>query len=129
MDTPVTGAPRTLLRLEDLAVLVASIAAYHTIDGSWLLFALLLLVPDLSLFGYAAGPRIGAFVYNAAHTYLGPGILAACGYLGAIADAWWLCLIWLAHIGLDRSLGLGLKLPHAFAATHLGPVGKAAPTT
>jgi hypothetical protein len=30
-----------------------------------------------------------------------------------------LALIWLAHIGLDRALGYGLKYPTAFRHTHL----------
>jgi hypothetical protein len=28
-------------------------------------------------------------------------------------------LIWLAHIGLDRAVGYGLKYPTAFKETHL----------
>lgn len=31
-----------------------------------------------------------------------------------------LCLIWLAHIGMDRMLGYGLKYPTDFKDTHLG---------
>ena len=125
MDTPVTGAPRALLRLEGLAVLVASILAYQRIGGSWSLFALLLLLPDLALVGYLAGPRVGALAYNIAHSYLGPAVLAGLAHLGVLPTVWWLCLIWTAHIGLDRALGLGLKFPHAFTATHLGHVGRA----
>ena len=29
-------------------------------------------------------------------------------------------LVWFAHIGLDRGLGYGLKLPAGFKHTHLG---------
>jgi len=29
-------------------------------------------------------------------------------------------LIWTAHIGLDRAMGYGLKLPDGFKRTHLG---------
>jgi hypothetical protein len=36
----------------------------------------------------------------------------------------WPALIWLAHIGMDRSLGYGLKLPTAFQDTHLGRIGR-----
>jgi hypothetical protein len=28
-------------------------------------------------------------------------------------------LIWLAHIGIDRALGYGLRYPDAFRETHL----------
>jgi hypothetical protein len=32
-------------------------------------------------------------------------------------------LIWLAHIGLDRALGYGLKYGSGFRDTHLGRLG------
>jgi hypothetical protein len=35
-----------------------------------------------------------------------------------------LALIWIAHIGLDRALGYGLKLSTSFSDTHLGPIGR-----
>jgi hypothetical protein len=126
MNTPVTGTPRLLLRLEGLAVFVAAIVAYRTLGGSWWLFAALLLVPDVALVAYAAGPRVGAAVYNALHTYLGPALLAGLGYLGAIPAPWPVCLIWVAHIGMDRMLGIGLKFSTAFRDTHLGSIGRAA---
>ena len=67
-------------------------------------------------------PEFGAAVYNAAHTTLGPIALAS---VGVLADTDWcvqLALIWLAHIGLDRLLGYGLKYPTAFKDTHLNRV-------
>jgi hypothetical protein len=100
MDTPVSGSPRLLLRAEGRVVLVAA---------------------------YLAGPRTGALAYNACHTYLAPAALAGLTYAGVIADGWPLCLIWVAHIGLDRTLGLGLKFGTAFRDTHLGTVGRSAP--
>lgn len=93
----------------------------------WLVFVLLLLVPDLSMAGYLAGPRWGALSYNLFHTYTAPLLLAAAGLslrhpaLAAVA------LIWSAHIGLDRMLGYGLKLPSGFRDTHLGIQGDPAP--
>lgn len=126
MDTSVSGTPRLLLRVEGLVVLIAAVVAYQTIGGSWLLFALLLLVPDVALVGYLANPRVGAAAYNALHTYLGPGALAALGLAGMVSGVWPICLIWIAHIGMDRALGLGLKFPNAFKSTHLGTVGRSA---
>jgi hypothetical protein len=104
---------------------VAAVAGYHAFGVSWTLFAVLLLVPDLGLAGYLAGPRMGALTYNIVHTYLAPASLAALAYVGVVPNAWPICLIWLAHIGMDRTLGLGLKFPSAFADTHLGIVGRA----
>ncbi len=123
MDTAVSGTPRRLLRAEGLAVLLASVTGYHAIGASWTLFAAVILLPDLGLLGYLAGARIGALAYNTVHTYLGPAALAALAYGAVIPGAWPICLIWIAHIGLDRALGLGLKYPSAFHATHLGALG------
>jgi Domain of unknown function (DUF4260) len=36
-----------------------------------------------------------------------------------------IAMIWLAHIGIDRALGYGLKYATGFAFTHLGRIGRA----
>jgi hypothetical protein len=121
-----TGAVAPLLRLEGAAVLVAAVAAYASIGGSWLLFALLLLAPDLAMIGYRFGPVAGAAAYNAAHTYLAPAALGAAGLALGAPTMQALALIWTAHIGLDRALGYGLKYATGFSDTHLGRIGRSA---
>jgi hypothetical protein len=121
-----TGGVALLLRLEGLAVLAAAVSAYAWLGGSWPLFALLLLAPDLAMLGYRLGPTVGAATYNAVHTTLAPAALGAAGLaLGApMMEA--LALIWIAHIGLDRALGYGLKYATGFGDAHLGRIGRAA---
>ena len=117
----VRGGVSLLLKLEGGLELGAAILAYGVLGGGWLMFAVLLLVPDLSMLGYLAGNRIGAAVYNAAHTYLTPALLA--GLAWALHAPEWVtlvALIWAAHIGADRLLGFGLKYPEGFKPTHLG---------
>jgi hypothetical protein len=46
--------------------------------------------------------------------------MLAAGYWQADRLAMALALIWLAHIGLDRLLGTGLKYNDRFTHTHLG---------
>jgi hypothetical protein len=87
---------------------------------------ILFLVPDLSFAGYLAGPRIGAIVYNAAHSTLAPAALMAAGFALASPLVLSIAMIWLAHIGFDRALGYGLKYSDGFGFTHLGRIGKAA---
>jgi hypothetical protein len=106
-------------------VLAAATVGYGALGASWLLFAVLFLTPDLSIVGYLRGPGVGSLLYNAAHTYLAPSILAALALAGVVPHAWPFCLIWVAHIGFDRLLGLGLKYPSAFQDTHLGRAGRA----
>jgi hypothetical protein len=114
------GGPLVLLRLEGGAALLGATLAYGALGGRWGLFAALFLLPDLGLLGYLVGRRFGAASYNAAHSTLGPALLAA---LGASLDARGLLLgacIWAAHVGFDRMLGYGLKYATAFGDTHLG---------
>jgi hypothetical protein len=120
------GGVAPLLRLEGLAVLAAAVSAYAVIGGSWPLFALLLLAPDVAMVGYRFGPAVGAAAYNAVHTYLAPAALGALSLaLGApLIQA--LALIWIAHIGLDRALGYGLKYSTGFGDSHLGRIGRSA---
>ncbi len=114
-------------RIEGLAAFVVSILLYAGTDASWWLFALLLLVPDLSMVGYLADNRAGQAVYNAAHTYAIPLVLTGVGYWFGFALLLSLSLIWLAHIGMDRALGYGLKEIAGFKYTHLGQLGNARP--
>lgn len=112
-------------RLEGLALLAVAALAYGRFGQGWGMFAILFLTPDLSFFGYLAGPRIGALIYNLAHSLIGPLLLAGAGLLTDQGLVFGLSLIWLAHIGFDRALGYGLKSPEAFGITHLGLIGKA----
>jgi hypothetical protein len=111
--------PRRLLRLEGAALLLAATAAFFVAGGSWWVFALLLLAPDLGMLGYLAGPRTGALVYDAAHVTAAPLALAGLAALAGTSFLTGLALIWLAHIGMDRAVGYGLKYPSGFRDTHL----------
>jgi Domain of unknown function (DUF4260) len=112
-------SPRSLLLLEGVAGLIVSLLAYHRQHGSWLLFAILFLAPDLSMLGFLGGARLGAATYNAIHTYLGPLILVGYSILTGDTRLLPITLIWTAHISFDRMLGYGLKYPTRFQDTHL----------
>lgn len=99
-----------------------AVLLYARADYSWLLFAILFLLPDLSFVAYRAGPRVGAMAYNAMHTYAIPLLLAIALLLAGASLA--VPLIWIAHIGMDRALAYGLKNPTGFGSTHLGPIGR-----
>lgn len=120
----VSGRVRGLLRLEGLALLVASVLGYAHLQGSWGWFAALFLVPDVSLAGYLFGSQIGAAVYNTGHSTIGPLLLAAVALLAGLPVLLPYALIWSAHIGFDRALGYGLKYGTGFGHTHLGLIGR-----
>ena len=120
------GAPvRTLLRLEGLAAAAFAAALYAQTGASWWLFVALWLVPDLSMLGYLVSPGFGARIYNAIHSYVTPGTLAAMAILLKSPGLLPYAFIWIFHIGLDRLLGYGLKYPQGFGWTHLGRLGRA----
>lgn len=121
-----SGAPLLLLRQEGAAAAAFALALYGSSGGSWLWFAVFALAPDISFAGYLAGPRIGAAIYNAAHTYAGPAALWLAGWWSGWNSGELAALIWAAHIGVDRTLGYGLKYASGFADTHLGRIGRAA---
>jgi hypothetical protein len=111
--------PATLLRAEGVALLVFSVLLYRETGGGWLMFGVLLLAPDLSMLGYLAGPRVGAAIYNTFHTYAMPAVVGALGMIFASPLTVAMALIWFAHIGMDRTVGYGLKYPSSFKDTHL----------
>lgn len=122
----VTGTVKLLLRLEGLTLFAGMVLLYAVWGGSWLVFAVLFLAPDLSFIAYLAGARTGAAVYNAAHSYMAPMALMTAGFGLASPVMLSIAMIWLAHIGIDRALGYGLKYPAGFAFTHLGRIGRLA---
>jgi hypothetical protein len=119
----ITGHPKLILRLEGLVLFVASLSAFLYLKQSAWIFAGLFLVPDLSMAAYFAGPKPGAIIYNAFHTTIWPLLLAIYGVLFGELFAQVLASVWLAHIGLDRAIGYGLKYATDFKDTHVGRIG------
>lgn len=119
-DTFRMSLPRLLLHAEGFALFVGVILAYGALGGGWGWFFLFLLVPDLAALGFLVNKQVGTLCYNLAHTTIFP--------LGLLGVAWGFALhptlilaslIWLAHIGMDRTVGYGLKYPVSFKLTHL----------
>ncbi|WP_246012282.1 DUF4260 family protein [Myceligenerans xiligouense] len=114
-----------------LVVVLVIAVTVMVAPGLWWFPLATFLVFDLSMLGYARSPAVGAAWYNAIHTYSWPTVLAV---LAILTDesfptvSMWLALTalsWGFHIGIDRMLGYGLKLPDAFTHTHLGWIGQA----
>ncbi|HEY6488986.1 MAG TPA: DUF4260 domain-containing protein [Terracidiphilus sp.] len=123
----VQGTVLTFLRLEGLAVAALALVLYARTGASWWIFTALWLAPDLSMLGYFAGSCWGARIYNAAHTYTVPAVLALSALVLRADVLLPFALIWLSHIGIDRLLGYGLKYSNGFGWTHLGRLGKEKP--
>jgi hypothetical protein len=124
--TAITSSTQTIVleRLEGLVLLAVSMIAFAITAPNWILFAALLLAPDLAMLGYLRGPSIGAISYNLAHLKILPLALGAIGLLTGNTLELQLALIWFAHIGMDRALGYGLKLETGFSDTTFGRIGR-----
>ena len=116
------AGPGVLLRVEGGVLLATSASFYWVNGGSWVLFALLILAPDVSMLGYLLGSKAGAATYNLAHTYALPASLAVFGVLAGSPLAVSVARVWFAHIWMDRLLGYGLKYTSGFKDTHLARV-------
>ena len=118
---------RRWLRAEGVAGLALGWVAWQSQGGELLWFLPLLLLPDVSAAGYLGGNHIGAISYNVAHDWFTGSLVLGLG--------WWLAITPLvaggrdpvAHTGIDRILGYGLKYPTSFQDTHLGRIGKRPP--
>jgi len=119
-DGVVVGAPRRWLGLEGLVLLIGALIGYATLHQPWWLVPAGIFAPDLTMSGYLAGIHLGAHLYNVAHATFLPAVVLGVGYWQADYLVMALALIWLAHIGMDRLLGFGLKYNDRFAHTHLG---------
>lgn len=122
--------PIRIQRLEGLAIAAAAAVIFVHQGFAWWWLLVLFLAFDLSMIGYAHSTRAGALCYNLGHTYVGPLLLIGAAAVTTLQWAWFVALAWAFHVGTDRALGYGLKLPDGFTHTHLGeigPAGRAAP--
>ena len=111
--------PRVFIFIENLIIFLFAGYMFHVFGSSWLLFAALFMVPDLSMAGYLINPKIGAYLYNAVHNYAlaaGMLILAAVFHWDILAQ---IAFILTAHVALDRMFGFGLKYQTHFKDTHI----------
>jgi hypothetical protein len=115
---------RLLQQLEGLVLFLGGVYAWIALGGTWWVFLLLLLTPDISMLGYLLNARVGAAIYNLVHSYLLPTASLTLGLWLNIPLLTFAGLLVLAHIGWDRMLGYGLKLPSSFQDTHLGRIGR-----
>ena len=116
----VVGRPRLFLQIEGAVLFGASLSLFSSTHQHWWWVPALLFVPDVFMVGYARSTKLGALIYNIGHTYLLPACLALYGMHTHRPLVIGIGLIWLAHIGMDRVLGYGLKYSDDFKHTHLG---------
>lgn len=115
---------KNILKLEELAMFGLCTWALYSLNVEWWYYLLLLLGPDIGLIGYAAGNKIGAFIYNLFHHKGVAVVLFITGLLLPDRMIEITGIILFGHSSMDRMFGYGLKLKEGFKYTHLGLIGK-----
>jgi hypothetical protein len=124
MSSATPAAVAWILRIEAITLFLAGVIGYLQLNGHPIWLLPLLLAPDLSMIGYLRGSRLGAITYNLVHNLAIALALLAVGWVTAIAPLALAGAVLVAHVGMDRALGYGLKLPTDFRDTHLGRIGR-----
>ncbi|WP_283096109.1 DUF4260 family protein [Apilactobacillus xinyiensis] len=110
---------KKLVKIEYALLLIMLLFLYfYKYNFSWIWLFVLILVPDISAIGYLINTKIGAYTYNAVHSFIFPTIILIIFLLLNQDISFWL-LIWFMHILMDRSLGYGLKYTDNFKHTNI----------
>jgi hypothetical protein len=118
------GAIGIILRTEHLAIFLAGVVLWLANGGPPLLLIPAWILVDVSMIGYLGGPLLGSITYNAAHNLVLPLALIGLGWWTDSSSLVLAGAVFTTHVGLDRGLGYGLKLPTDFRDTHLGRIGR-----
>ncbi|WP_413376015.1 DUF4260 domain-containing protein [Alkalihalobacillus sp. 1P02AB] len=110
---------QSLIRIEYAVAFLLCLFLYVHLDYSFFLFAILLLLPDVTMIGYFINNQVGARLYNVGHSFIIPITLTVFSLSMGVSSLLMIALIWFAHICMDRALGFGLKSNHHFKETHI----------
>lgn len=114
---------KTLIQLEEAAMLALGIYLFSLLPYAWWWFPALLLVPDFAMIGYVLGNKAGAWCYNIVH-HKAIAITVYVSGLYIQHDGLQLAgIILFSHSSMDRLFGYGLKYEKGFKFTHLGEIG------
>ena len=116
---------KSLLKTEELAQMLLAVVVFAQLPYAWWVLPATFLLPDLSMLGYLAGPRVGAASYNLLHHKALAVVVGVAGWLLGQPTLVLAGTVLLFHSSFDRMLGYGLKHATGFQDTHLGRVGKA----
>jgi hypothetical protein len=123
-----------VLKLEELAMWMGCIAVLYMLQVEWWWYVLLFIGPDISMLGYAAGNKVGAWSYNLFHhkgvalLLIGICLFTSLPHVAFVFyDTSWFMysgIVLFGHSSMDRFVGYGLKYENGFKFTHLGEIGK-----
>lgn len=100
---------KTLLRLEELALVFLSFYLFLGLDYAWWWFPVLFFVPDVSLFGYLINQKLGTTIYDFIHHKALAILLYLGGSLTQLPALQLAGVVMLGHSSFDRALGFDLQ--------------------
>lgn len=115
---------KKLLTLEELGQFMLSIVLFAQLDYAWWVYPACILLPDLSMIGYLANTKVGAWLYNFFHHKLTAVMVFVIGFWLDSSTFMFAGIILFGHSAMDRIFGYGLKYRDHFKHTHLGWIGK-----
>lgn len=113
---------KLILQLEGLAIFIGCLYIYHSLEVfgvSWVFFLATFMLPDISILGYSMNKSWGALIYNLVHNYASAFLVIFLGLISGHVYLFSFGFVMVAHTGLDRFLGFGLKYEKAFKESHL----------
>lgn len=114
---------KTIIKLEEAAMLALSLFLLWNGNAAWYWYPLLLIGPDIGMLGYMVNNKVGAVCYNIFHH---KGLAIVIFLTGIYCNQDLLQMIGVVlfgHSSFDRLLGYGLKYQQGFKYTHLGEIG------
>jgi uncharacterized protein DUF4260 len=105
---------KTLIKLEELTLVLLAFYLFLTLDYAWWWFPLLFFIPDVSMIGYLINSQIGAVTYNFIHHKALAILLYLFGGFTQLPVLQLAGLVMLGHSSLDRALGFELQQTKEF---------------
>ena len=100
---------KTLLKLEEVGLVLLSFYLFLALDYAWWWFLLLFFIPDLSMVGYLINPKVGAVTYNFIHHKALSVLLYLLGSFTQLPGLQLAGLVMFGHSSFDRALGFELQ--------------------
>jgi hypothetical protein len=100
---------KTLIRLEELTLLVLSFYLFLALDYAWWWFPLLFFVPDVSMIGYLINSKVGIATYNFIHHKALAILIYLFGSFTRLPVLQLAGLVMFGHSSMDRALGFELQ--------------------
>lgn len=100
---------KTLIRLEEITLVILSFYLFLTLDYAWWWFPLLFFSPDVSLLSYLINKKLGATVYSFIHHKTLAVLLYIAGSFVQLPALQLAGVVLFGHSSFDRALGFELQ--------------------